>query len=416
MAMVLVVSMKIRFGAFELDEDRYLLERSGTRVALRPKVFDLLVTLVGNRNRVVRREELVERLWNATSVGAGSLSGLINELRQALGEDGRGASSIRTVHARGYQFVGGIEGERAVREAPPVRPTLETVGSRVPTIIQRVTEQGTCGVVVEVGGPARTEIDVAELLAFAERTGFEIQTLLAPDESMASPARFARQLIDLMIASRGRASVCAALPLPARGWLGESVPRPVAGGRASGGGGPPDPVLSIVSMLSKLSRRRPIVLLIEDVERAGRSFADDLVTLVGRLEREPVLWVATMRAFSVGGSSLQILEGRGGFERWIGASVRRASLDRSLHRLGFEPLPIPLAEAIESHVRGDRGALEAIGDWIGEANPARIRSEPSATDRSAGNVEVCRSPSTTSGPMKTVPPARVTPGLRSVHS
>jgi DNA-binding winged helix-turn-helix (wHTH) protein len=97
--------MRIRFGPFELDDERFQLTRDGLAVALRPKAFDLLTMLVRERSRVVRREELFERLWSTTAVGFGSLSGLVNELRSALGECGRGPSSIRTVHARGYQFV-----------------------------------------------------------------------------------------------------------------------------------------------------------------------------------------------------------------------------------------------------------------------------------------------------------------------
>ena len=98
------IDMRIRFGSFELDEDRFELTRNGLAVALRPKVFDLLAMLVRERARVVRREEIFERLWSTTAVGFGSLAGLVNELRSALGESGRGPSSIRTVHARGYQF------------------------------------------------------------------------------------------------------------------------------------------------------------------------------------------------------------------------------------------------------------------------------------------------------------------------
>ena len=101
--------MRIRFGQVELDEQRFLLQRDGVRLQVRPKVFDLLVHLIRYRERVVLREELILALWGTTAVGLGSLSGLVNELRQALGEAGRGPSSIRTVHARGYQFVASVD-------------------------------------------------------------------------------------------------------------------------------------------------------------------------------------------------------------------------------------------------------------------------------------------------------------------
>ena len=103
--------MALRFSGFLLDPERYTLERDGNRIAVRPKVFDLLAYLARNRHRIVRREELVEVLWGGPAVGPGSLSGLVNELRQALGESGRGPSSIRTVHGRGYQFVADVESE-----------------------------------------------------------------------------------------------------------------------------------------------------------------------------------------------------------------------------------------------------------------------------------------------------------------
>jgi DNA-binding winged helix-turn-helix (wHTH) protein len=131
--------MALRFSGFLLDPERYTLERNGNRIAVRPKVFDLLAYLAQNRHRIVRREELVEVLWGGTAVGPGSLSGLVNELRQALGESGRGPSSIRTVHGRGYQFVADVESgvdeildrESRRRGLPPLpRIVVEALAAR----------------------------------------------------------------------------------------------------------------------------------------------------------------------------------------------------------------------------------------------------------------------------------------------
>ena len=132
--------MRIRFGPFELDDERLLLTRDDVAIALRPKVFDLLLVLVRERARVVRREELFERLWSSTAVGFGSLSGLVNELRSALGESGRGPSSIRTVHARGYQFVApavelvGLDRQRG--------GSVASIDARVPRPLDREAEAG----------------------------------------------------------------------------------------------------------------------------------------------------------------------------------------------------------------------------------------------------------------------------------
>jgi DNA-binding winged helix-turn-helix (wHTH) protein len=116
--------MRVRFGPFELDEERLLLLRDGAPLRVRPMVFDLLVHLVRHRDRVVLRDELVRALWGRTAVGPGSLSGLVNELRQRLGESGRGPSSIRTVHARGYQFVARLEPSGGAEQLPELPAVL----------------------------------------------------------------------------------------------------------------------------------------------------------------------------------------------------------------------------------------------------------------------------------------------------
>lgn len=117
--------MPIRFLRFELDPETYRLTRDDQLVALRPKAFDLLAYLVAHRARVVPREELVRIVWGHTSVGPGSLSGLVNELRSALDEPAGKAGSIRTVHGRGYQFV-------AALEADPERPGVAGLRPRGP--------------------------------------------------------------------------------------------------------------------------------------------------------------------------------------------------------------------------------------------------------------------------------------------
>jgi len=127
---VRLFDMQIRFADIELDTLGYLLRRAGKRVRLRPKVFDLLIHLALNRERVVPRDELVTLLWGPTVVGAGSLSGLVNELRTALGERGGEGSSIRTVHARGYQFVAEVREEMSedrpeTADASGVQPAFD---------------------------------------------------------------------------------------------------------------------------------------------------------------------------------------------------------------------------------------------------------------------------------------------------
>lgn len=101
--------MRCRLGELLLDTDRYLLERDGESVHVEPQVFDVLAHLVANRDRVVTKEELLDEVWGDRFVGESTLASRIKDARRILGDDGSRQEWIRTVHGRGYHFVGGVE-------------------------------------------------------------------------------------------------------------------------------------------------------------------------------------------------------------------------------------------------------------------------------------------------------------------
>jgi DNA-binding winged helix-turn-helix (wHTH) protein len=78
-----------RFGDFTVDVDQRVLLRAGKPVPLTPKVFDTLLILVENGGRIVRKEELMGRLWPDTFVEEANLSVNIQQLRRALGDRAR---------------------------------------------------------------------------------------------------------------------------------------------------------------------------------------------------------------------------------------------------------------------------------------------------------------------------------------
>jgi TolB-like protein/Flp pilus assembly protein TadD len=92
------------FGAYRLDEQGPMLFRHGERVALPPKVVELLVALVQAEGRVLTREQLLRQLWPNAVVEEGSLTSHISLLRKALAADG-GEKFIETLPKRGYRFV-----------------------------------------------------------------------------------------------------------------------------------------------------------------------------------------------------------------------------------------------------------------------------------------------------------------------
>jgi len=68
-------------------------------------VFDLLVYLLENRDRVVTRGELLENLWKGKVVTDSALGARIKDARKAVGDSGDRQEIIKTFHGRGYQLI-----------------------------------------------------------------------------------------------------------------------------------------------------------------------------------------------------------------------------------------------------------------------------------------------------------------------
>lgn len=93
------------FGHFELDLAIVELRASGRSVPLEPQVFALLTLLVENRERLVSKDEIIEKVWDNRVVSDAAVASRIKSARQALEDDGRSQRFIRTIHGRGYRFV-----------------------------------------------------------------------------------------------------------------------------------------------------------------------------------------------------------------------------------------------------------------------------------------------------------------------
>jgi len=85
------------------------ISRGGTRVKLRPKVMDTLVHLAANAGEVVAKETLIDAVWAREFISDSGLTRAIFELRDALGDDPRGARFVETIPKRGYRLVAPVE-------------------------------------------------------------------------------------------------------------------------------------------------------------------------------------------------------------------------------------------------------------------------------------------------------------------
>lgn len=100
--------MIYQFGRFELDLSTVELRAGGEASRLEPQVFALLSLLIENRDRVVSKDEIIEKVWEGRVVSDAALSSRIKSARQALGDDGQAQRFIKTVHRVGFRFVGDV--------------------------------------------------------------------------------------------------------------------------------------------------------------------------------------------------------------------------------------------------------------------------------------------------------------------
>jgi TolB-like protein len=103
-----------------LDPERRELIRASQVMAIGPQVFDLLLYVLKNRERVVSKDDLLEAVWNGRIVSESTLASHINAVRKAIGDTGVEQRLIRTIARKGFRFVGEVsEAEGPDGDAPP---------------------------------------------------------------------------------------------------------------------------------------------------------------------------------------------------------------------------------------------------------------------------------------------------------
>jgi pimeloyl-ACP methyl ester carboxylesterase/DNA-binding winged helix-turn-helix (wHTH) protein/class 3 adenylate cyclase len=92
------------FGRFQLDAAERLLFDGEKTISLAPKIFDTLLLLVENGGHLIRKEEMLDKIWAESFVEENNLAQNISFLRKILGED-KNTKFIETVPKLGYRFV-----------------------------------------------------------------------------------------------------------------------------------------------------------------------------------------------------------------------------------------------------------------------------------------------------------------------
>src|SRR5688572_30437147 len=97
-----------KFKNFHLDSGEKALLKDGKDVSITPKAFQLLRILVENHGEVVKKDELISRIWENSFVEEGNLAFTARLLRKVLDDDAKHPTFVETVPRKGYRFIADV--------------------------------------------------------------------------------------------------------------------------------------------------------------------------------------------------------------------------------------------------------------------------------------------------------------------
>lgn len=158
------------FEDYEVDTSQQELRKAGVAVKIEPQVFDLIQLLVQHHERLVSKDEIVEKIWGGRAISDTAISSRISSARAALGDDGRQQRLIKTVHNKGLRFLA----------------TPSTNGA--PVAYSRLTNEGSPSILVL---PLKARLSEEMEALTAESLADEITTLLTGLEGLKVVPRYA---------------------------------------------------------------------------------------------------------------------------------------------------------------------------------------------------------------------------------
>jgi TolB-like protein len=111
--------MIYHFDGYRLDTDTCELRSAVGAIAIEPQVYALLRLLIDNRERLVSKDEIIDRIWQGRAVSEAAVASRVKSARQAIGDDGATQCRIKTVHRMGFRFVAEVRCSGAAVKTPP---------------------------------------------------------------------------------------------------------------------------------------------------------------------------------------------------------------------------------------------------------------------------------------------------------
>ncbi len=304
------------FRDCELDEELFQLRRRGKVVKLEPRAFDVLLHLLHHRERVVSKTELLDGVWQGAAVSESVLPSCVAAVRRAVGDDRRGAV-IATVHGRGYRFAAAVArspgGPRADGDLVPLpAPAADTPFVGRDPAIQSLRAglasalSGHGRLLLLVGEPGIGKTRTAqEFGAQARRRGALVYSARC-HEGGGAPAfwpwvRLLRACIEDADAATlphdlgpGVAEIANLAP-ELRERLGDVPEAPPLGNEQARF----RLFESVTRFLLALARRKPLVLMLDDLHWADDASLQLLRFATGEIAHAPVLLIGAYRDVEV---------------------------------------------------------------------------------------------------------------------
>ena len=394
--------MIYRFERYELDTELYELRADGVPCHVEPQVFNLLRYLIEHADHVVTKDELLENLWPGRVVSESALTSRLKSARRLIGDSGSEQRLIRTIHGRGYRFVGTVDpaGIAPPAGAADAAPCPIGRGAALTRLLEcwRNAGEGRLEIVFVEGeaGIGKTTLVEALLAEVRSADGAAIGVGQCADVGEAGEAYLpVLDALGGLLASPGGGDVRAVLEAVAPTWLLQ-LPGPLSVEerdrleRRIIGVTQERMLREFAAALRELGRDRPVLLVLEDLHWADPSTLALIAWLGRRREPERAMIVASHRPPTAAGAAQGLAEAvdslclrrlavrialepldRDGIaeflaRRFEGRAVDAAIVD-ALHAR-TEGNPLFLASVVESLV--DRGVLSTTASRVAPENPA----------------------------------------------